>query len=645
MKIVLILMVKNEEKIIQRCLEAVEGVVDAFCITDTGSSDTTVELANEFLVGRVGCVNTCEWKNFGHNRTISFQNAQAFVKSKNWDLKNTYGLLLDADMMFISGSLLDQTLGGLGYTVVQNNGNLEYPNTRLVRMDYDWVCKGVTHEYWDGECTPLSRDICRIDDRNDGGCKADKFTRDLALLEGGLEEDPTSVRYMFYLAQTHHGLGNWEKAIEWYKRRIEAGGWFEEVWYSYYMISKTYEVLKNYRASEEWVLKAYDFHPGRAEAIYHLVKQLRCNGDHYKAMHYIQMGKRIPHSKDALFIENDIYTGLFDYEETICRFYTMSSRHESLVHSITYLMKKTHNLENVYNNLQFYIDPIAKDAKPLAIHRHLFGPNFHPTAISVCGNYHNIRYVNYNLNHTNTTYTMKNGLYSENNTVETNNACYNVSTGEMVLMKDETVTLPRRKTHVNGLEDVRIYRNAKGELCFLATAGEYSDRLSIIRGHYNPDTASYSDCVVMESPTNAGCEKNWLPISGTDNAIYFWHPLQIGKFVDSKLVLHTTHKTPWFFKNLRGSAAPIVVKNELWALAHFVIGATPRVYYHCIVVLDNTTYAPKRISVPFLFYSKLIEFCINLSVKNDVITCMFAILDEAPYVATFKIPENSWIQV
>ena len=39
-KFVLILMVKNEEKIIQRCLNAVEGVVDAYVITDTGSTDT-----------------------------------------------------------------------------------------------------------------------------------------------------------------------------------------------------------------------------------------------------------------------------------------------------------------------------------------------------------------------------------------------------------------------------------------------------------------------------------------------------------------------------------------------------------------------------------------------------------------------------
>ena len=79
MKFVLILMVRNESKIIQRCLEAVESVVDAFCVHDTGSVDNTIELANEFIKSRNGCVTGSEWKDFGHNRTLSFKSARDYV--------------------------------------------------------------------------------------------------------------------------------------------------------------------------------------------------------------------------------------------------------------------------------------------------------------------------------------------------------------------------------------------------------------------------------------------------------------------------------------------------------------------------------------------------------------------------------------
>ena len=145
-KFVLILMVKNEEKILRRCLEAVEGIVDGYAINDTGSTDKTVDIAREFLETRKGCVGLSTWKNFGHNRTLSFQIARDFCVANKMDLADTYGLLLDADMSFVAGSLSQQALGGIGYTIIQSAGGLNYPNARLIRMDRDWVCKGVTHE-------------------------------------------------------------------------------------------------------------------------------------------------------------------------------------------------------------------------------------------------------------------------------------------------------------------------------------------------------------------------------------------------------------------------------------------------------------------------------------------------------------------
>ena len=644
-KFVLILMVKNEEKILKRCLSAVEGLVDGYVITDTGSTDKTVDLASEFLETHEGTVEMSTWKDFGHNRTLSFKNAQNYCKGKKWDLTQTYGLLLDGDMIFVPGKLKEQTLGELGYTLIQSAGNLDYPNTRLVRMDYDWVCRGVTHEYWDGDCKPLSKEICYIDDRNDGGCKDNKFPRDLALLLKGVQDEPDNVRYWFYLAQTYHSMGKWEQAIQNYKKRIEMGGWFEEVWYSHYMIAKSYENLNNPILFEEWVQKGYEFYPKRAEALYHLVKYLRIKGDHYKAMHYIRIGKNIPLSQDSLFIERDVYTGLFHYEETVCRYYTLGSKREALRDSMKYLMSDKPFLDSVYANMKFYIEILEGKSKPYPIQRDLFGPNFHPSHVSISEPYHNIRFVNYNLNHTNTTYTMKDGLYSENNPVMTQNACYNEITQEVTLMDDSSTNLPKIEARVKGLEDVRIYRDSLGDMRFAATVAEYEPRHAMMRGKYDPDTGKYSDCMIMESPSGSYCEKNWLALSGTDDVIYHWFPLQVGKYRGSKLDIHTRHPTPWFFCHLRGSGAPAKVKNEWWALTHFVIGEHPRNYFSCVVVLDASSYRPKRISVPFLFHSTYVEFCSNIRVKGKTITCIYSTLDDNLSEISFQIKDEDWIQV
>jgi glycosyltransferase involved in cell wall biosynthesis len=644
-KFVLILMVKNEEKILKRCLSAVEGLVDAYVITDTGSTDKTVDLASEFLETHEGTVEMSTWKDFGHNRTLSFKNAQNYCKGKKWDLTQTYGLLLDGDMIFVPGKLKEQTLGELGYTLIQSAGNLDYPNTRLVRMDYDWVCRGVTHEYWDGDCKPLSKEICYIDDRNDGGCKDNKFPRDLALLLKGVQDEPDNVRYWFYLAQTYHSMGKWEQAIQNYKKRIEMGGWYEEVWYSHYMIAKSYENLNNPILFEEWVQKGYEFYPKRAEALYHLVKYLRIKGDHYKAMHYIRIGKNIPLSQDSLFIERDVYTGLFHYEETVCRYYTLGSKREALRDSMKYLMSDKPFLDSVYANMKFYIEILEGKSKPYPIQRDLFGPNFHPSHVSISEPYHNIRFVNYNLNHTNTTYTMKDGLYSENNPVMTQNACYNEITQEVTLMDDSSTNLPKIEARVKGLEDVRIYRDSLGDMRFAATVAEYEPRHAMMRGKYDPDTGKYSDCMIMESPSGSYCEKNWLALSGTDDVIYHWFPLQVGKYRGSKLDIHTRHPTPWFFRHLRGSGAPAKVKNEWWALTHFVIGEHPRNYFSCVVVLDAASFRPKRISVPFLFHSTYVEFCSNIRVKGKTITCIYSTLDDNLSEISFQIKDEDWIQV
>jgi hypothetical protein len=54
--------------------------------------------------------------------------------------------------------------------------------------------------------------------------------------------------------------------------------------------------------------------------------------------------------------------------------------------------------------------------------------------------------------------------------------------GYLKQMRDDTVTLPRRKHHILGLEDVRVYRNAEDVLRFVATSSEYSDKIRIVTG-------------------------------------------------------------------------------------------------------------------------------------------------------------------
>ena len=633
-------MVRNESRILERCLKSVESFVDAFCIHDTGSTDNTVEIAKTFLEGRKGCVTESEWKDFGTNRTLSFQTARDYLKEDGWDLANTYGLLLDADMIFHPGTLKDQPLGDVGYSIIQCAGHLEYPNCRLVRMDHPWKCIGVTHEYWDGVTKGLSKNICWIEDHNDGGCKSDKFERDARLLEAGLAENPKNERYMFYLAQTYHSLGRWKDSIAMYKKRFAAGGWDEERWYSLYMIADGYLKLKEPLKFEMYMQKAMLFRPGRAEAPYALAKYFRETGDHYKAWYYVLRGRSLPLSTDSLFIEKPVYTGRFDYEATILMYY-IGKQEEGLRESMRYLLKKTENLDSVYQNMGFYVKPLGTSITNHPVPRDAAGSDFHPTSVSFFGNLHNVRFVNYVIDQRNGSYTMKEGTYSPDHKVRTRNVMWD---GKTATVMDESNTgltlLPHR---IEGLEDVRVYQDELKSLRFTATCAQVGPKIRVVQGDYSLSNRALQNCRVLEPPTDTDCEKNWLPIAGTSSIIYAWHPFQIGRVRDDKLAIHVTHETPWFFRHLRGSAIPIQIGPDLLVLTHYVEYTQPRKYYHCIVALDAEDYKPLRISMPFTFKATGVEYCLGWKIDQEGITFAFSSWDDNPCLTTAPMSRFEWI--
>jgi glycosyltransferase involved in cell wall biosynthesis len=641
MKFVLILMIRNESKIIERCLHAVASAVDAFCIHDTGSSDNTCELVQEFLKTHTGCLTTSEWKDFGYNRTQSFLAAQDYLRRTGWDLPNTYGILLDADMVFHVESLRTQTLGDIGYTIIQKNGSLEYPNCRLVRMDYNWVCRGVTHEYWDGPTKPLVKSICWIDDKNDGGCKSDKFERDARLLEKGIQDEPENVRYMFYLAQTYHCLGRHKEAIEMYKKRFNAGGWEEERWYSLYMIGQTYLTLGDVPKFEKYMLQAHALRPQRSEPLYKLAKYFREKSQHYKAYHYTRIGLSTPMPDDALFLETDIYKELFRYEETICLFY-LNQKRDGLRKSMEYLLTCSQHLDNVYTNMGFYVEPIGKTFVNHPIQRDFVGRDYHPSSVCSFDGNHLVRFVNYSITHTGG-YDMKEGNYSHEHNVRTQNVFWSPD-GTIRQMQDASIQMPRKKNRILGLEDVRVYRNADDVLRFVATSSEYSDKIRIVSGEIDIESGEYKHTAVIESPLDSGCEKNWIPVNGTHDILYSWNPLRVGHLEGNTLKFDIERKTPDFFRHLRGSAVPIRVKNELWCLVHYVEYSMPRKYFHCIVVLNPSTYEPKRISLPFVFRNTGIEYCLSMTQNKQNLEFIFSSWDDNPMITSTPMDSLEWIQ-
>lgn len=150
-KVVLCMIVKNESKIIERCLHSVLPHVDGYVICDTGSSDNTEELiknvAAEYNVP--GIVYNHTWKNFGYNRTLAARAAKGWASDFFSTISDTYLLFMDADMLLeINDTNWREQLSSPMYNVLQKHGgSLQYYNTRLVHASKNIEFIGVTHEY------------------------------------------------------------------------------------------------------------------------------------------------------------------------------------------------------------------------------------------------------------------------------------------------------------------------------------------------------------------------------------------------------------------------------------------------------------------------------------------------------------------
>ena len=58
--------------------------------------------------------------------------------------------------------------------------------------------------------------------------------KDLPLLQREHESNPQDARMVFYLAQTYELVGDAEAALAMYRKRIDMGGWQQEVFESHF---------------------------------------------------------------------------------------------------------------------------------------------------------------------------------------------------------------------------------------------------------------------------------------------------------------------------------------------------------------------------------------------------------------------------
>jgi glycosyltransferase involved in cell wall biosynthesis len=320
----LCMIVKNESAVITELFDSISEYIDTYVISDTGSTDGTQDIIKKYFDKRgiPGHIYNDKWVDFGTNRTIAFQHCVG---------KMMYAWVMDADDLialregvpkytktdlhrFIRAEYADAYSFDIHFGII-------YERPQIFKMPSKWKYIGVLHEY--AESTIPNPYIKKIKElvlhpRTIGArshmSQKEKYSKDAEILLAGLQKEPNNTRYMFYLAQSYRDAGNPEKAIEWYKKRVAAGGWEEEAWFALYQIGVLYYTLNKPDEATKYLNEAINRRPSRAEPYRYLALIAMNTEDYSTAYSYAIRGLSTPYpDKDVLFIEKANYDYFFDY--------------------------------------------------------------------------------------------------------------------------------------------------------------------------------------------------------------------------------------------------------------------------------------------------------------------------------------------
>jgi glycosyltransferase involved in cell wall biosynthesis/SAM-dependent methyltransferase len=260
----LVMIVKDEAAVLEKCLESVKPIVDEYVIVDTGSTDGTQE-----IIKRYGELHEVPFTNFVDSKN----NAMSFATGK-------YIMLLDADKTVIGGleyikEHVNDGVDCLYADVVE--GNRENPSSvylcaLLWKNNGEWKFDGPgVHEVITGNAPTYIDHRIKVLHEHDPKTRdrdyyLKRFNSYIGLLQDYLSKHPNDPRGTFYLGRTLKDLQHWLDAITQFERYLALNTNFrDERWQAAYDIAECWKVQGEYDRCEEALALAEQIDPRRAE--------------------------------------------------------------------------------------------------------------------------------------------------------------------------------------------------------------------------------------------------------------------------------------------------------------------------------------------------------------------------------------------
>lgn len=359
--LVVLLMVKNEEHVMEKTLEPfLKANVKAIVVLDTGSRDGTIaetyRIFEKYHVDH-GYVFEQPFINFSASRNYLIECAEEkfptagffFMIDAEWYMHNVEGLL---NYCKIHHSLPDPT-----YLLRLTDGFRYFSTQRLFRPHRGVHFEGAVHEAVN---QPTNRrvpdDIFAEYNPSKQGIESSRkrWERDRDLLLQDDAENPNSPRTLFYLAQTYGCLNDLENACVWYKKRCAIDGWDEENFMAYYRLAQTYDAMDKWPQALCCYLQAYNMRPTRAEPLVSIALHYLGEQKFMLAFMFARQAILLEYPEnDVLFLEKIVYDYVRYDTLGIAAWYVGEWKigQEAVLQAMKYAPQAQH----LHNNLVLYL--------------------------------------------------------------------------------------------------------------------------------------------------------------------------------------------------------------------------------------------------------------------------------------------------
>lgn len=345
------MIVKNESAIIEETLANIldNMPIDYWVISDTGSTDDTTDRITSFFKHRniPGEIYHDEWKNFGHNRNIALNHCRN---------KSDYVFFFDADDRFYGTfhhpSVLNKDIYLFNMQV--DNTHTQYLKALLIKNHPDLFWKGIIHEFIDFDETKHTVRHLNSGDyfvnsgkfgaRSQVSNKAERDAQVLVEAFNNPDDDNLKPRYAFYAGMAFQRAKQFDKAIEWFQKRLALHGDDSDLFNVYCQLGHLYQQSNQPQLALDMYLTGFQKFPNRFENAYYaltLLKQFNAIDKAHTLMTQIDFER----SSQSMYVGNvHIKNHLLPYEITLVS-YAAKDFPRALKHSYQLLKSKSTPLE------------------------------------------------------------------------------------------------------------------------------------------------------------------------------------------------------------------------------------------------------------------------------------------------------------